>query len=73
MELLITLPILVFIYITYTLFKNMKKKGFDPSDVPSLTLSYEEYYKTLNFMLMYGIITNEEYNRFLSKGSPFIG
>lgn len=44
----------------------------DPYDMPSLDLTRNELYKALNFMLMMGIITSEQYNEIEAKAFPYI-
>jgi hypothetical protein len=41
-------------------------------DIMALELSHEELYKSLNFLLMYGVITFEEYNELQMKGLPYL-
>jgi hypothetical protein len=38
----------------------------------ALHLNKTEYYKSLNFMLMYGVITFEEYNELQMKALPYL-
>lgn len=45
---------------------------FIGEDVPSLELNRKEFYKTLNFMLMYGIITNDQYNELTMKSLAYV-
>lgn len=59
------------------LFKNVKEdidemKEKEAKEKPALDLSLEEFYKTLNFMLLYGVITFEEYNELERKGLPYV-
>jgi hypothetical protein len=72
MEVLIALPILFFSLMLVRLYLNKDKKK-DPADVLAFNLTHEEYYKTLNFMLMYSVITPQQYTEFMSKGSPYLG
>jgi hypothetical protein len=44
----------------------------DPYDMPSLDLTRNELYKALNFMLMMGVITSEQYNEIEAKAFPYI-
>lgn len=36
------------------------------------TLTYTEFYKTLNFMLLHGVITLDQYTHLESKTIPFL-
>jgi hypothetical protein len=44
----------------------------DPSDILSLDVTYTEYHKVLNFMLLYGLIENEEYQRLQASAAPYL-
>lgn len=60
------------IYIIIAIAKDLRKadkKG--DQEVAALDLTYEEYNKALNFMLAYGIIDSQDYNKILSKGLPY--
>lgn len=41
-------------------------------DTPSLFLTREEFYKVLNFMLMFGVITYDEYSKMEIQSLPFL-
>lgn len=75
------LTILIYIVVLITLIfaiYSMKvthtenKQKFKGEDVPALEVTKEEFYKTLNFMLMFGIISFEEYNQIQTKGLPYV-
>jgi hypothetical protein len=51
-------------------YKEMKKEN--SKEIPSLDLTHEEFYKTLNFLLMYGVITFEEYGEIERKSLTFV-
>lgn len=66
--LLIFIVMMVFIFLTT---KTKKPSQYYIDNIDSLNVSHEEFHKVLNFMLMYGIIDLEEYNKIMLKGLPF--
>jgi type II secretory pathway component PulC len=44
----------------------------DPSDILSFDVSHAEYHKVLNFMLLYGLIENDEFQRLQSSAAPYL-
>jgi hypothetical protein len=44
----------------------------DPSDILSLDVTYTEYHKVINFMLLYGLIENEQYQQLQSSATPYL-
>ncbi|HWI48387.1 MAG TPA: hypothetical protein VNU45_09225 [Rummeliibacillus sp.] len=75
----ITIVIFVaLLYIGMCLLEKLFKKKLKPQqhyidNVNSLNVTPDEFYKVLNFMLMYGIIDLEDYNKIQLKGLPFTG
>lgn len=76
-----TLTILIYAVVIFTLMfviycmntvRSENKQKVKGEEVPSLEVSKEEYYKVLNFMLMYGVIEFEEYNKIQTKGLPYV-
>jgi hypothetical protein len=53
--------------------KTTKPAQYYIDNVNSLVVSPEEFYKTLNFLLMYGVITQEQYTEIQLKALPFTG
>jgi hypothetical protein len=75
MILLITLLCLTLLPAFYLLGRSQKREvqsDFKGSEVMALHLNKTEYYKSLNFMLMYGVITFEEYNELQMKALPYL-
>lgn len=59
------------------LFRKPKKQKSNPQyyvdNVNSLEVSPEEFYKVVNFLLLYGVIDLEKYNQIIMKGLPYTG
>lgn len=74
---ILSFVIIVFAVGFIFLFRNIKEdidemKEEEAKEKPALDLSLEEFYKTLNFMLLYGVITFDQYNEMERKGLPFV-
>lgn len=69
---------LICLIFTFICIAEQKHKNRNPSNQTeeqeelSLNLSREELYKTLNFMLMYGVIDFNQYNQIELKSLPYV-
>jgi hypothetical protein len=52
--------------------ERIMKPSKEELEVLSLILNQKEFFKTLNFLLMYGIITYDEYLKIELKSLPFL-
>jgi hypothetical protein len=49
-----------------------RKQLTNKEDIMSLDLSPEEFYKVLNFLLLYGVISFDEYTKMEVKSLPYV-
>lgn len=74
------LVFILFLYLIITIFKNKQKHQPQPEPEPqpepqpeiALDLTIEEFNKTINFMLLYGIIDFGQYNELQTKSLPYL-
>ena len=65
--------VISFVLLIYIIIPSKKPKNgkYYIDNVNSLDITREDYFKVLNFMLLYGIITNEEYMKLELKGLSY--
>jgi hypothetical protein len=70
------LVLILFLYLLITISNSKQNHQPEPQPEPeqeiALDLSIEEFNKTINFMLLYGIIDFDQYNELQTKSLPYL-
>jgi hypothetical protein len=71
------LVLILVLYLLITITNNKQKHQPEPQPEPeqpqiALDLNIEEFNKTINFMLLYGIIDFDQYNELQTKSLPYL-